>query len=59
MQTKISYNEDEIVEQNLLEDSTLDKKKIWIELEDPDKETLNIYIKKIQSRFESCRTIYP
>jgi hypothetical protein len=45
MQTIISYNEDEIVEQNLLEDSTLDKKKIWIELEDPDKETLNIYIK--------------
>ena len=42
MQTKISYNEDEIVEQNLLEDSTLDKKKIWIELE-ADKETLNIY----------------
>lgn len=26
--------------------STLDKKKIWIDLEDPDKETLNTYIKK-------------
>ncbi len=46
MQTIISYNEDEIVEQKLLEDSTLDKKKIWIDLEDPDKETLNTYIKK-------------
>ncbi len=43
MQTIISYDE-EIVEQKQLEDSTLDKKKIWIDLEDPDKETLNTYI---------------